>query len=631
MPLHARLAAAFLLIFPLISFANDAAVPASGRLKGGGFPITNSRPPDVNPRRIELEGPPKPFNARAVVNLKERPDTINKHDESLLFSVGYLIKDGLIRKAGGKPLRYGEIFDVLRKLREARKEKVLAEIAKIQREAEAGGSDTLSADQAKRLSALMKSDWAVIPPEIRSGLNEWLSDSGAQTVRAPDLRRALRSVEHWQKGLFAAEPPPLSLDKAPLSGDMPKAWPPWNTWSPVHPLPTERERARRMAAMNRATYIDPQTGEEKRYPERVREALIEVVRYASDRDGAAFVTTIQTLKPPIYVSNEKMAVAPFSGGYVWLPSPGMDSKEYAPQVVLPDYDVLIPDPEKGAVTNLSAYHPSNYTKLGLPVPDVQALDPGVEPKRVTEDEYRRNEIMPDGSVRSYWKSPGISALLLHEVLHLDTYRIGAGGHSFTNEMRSFNAMNRLWFNQAESKGWTRSPEFGNNWTWFRNPRAFRQDILKLYTSPKIAVVRPGEETVAGLLVEVERKLALGPELFENVRRTEVERRFEDERKGQLEFVDHQLKLGIISKREAEAARTMIEAEVAAKKAEIDLSEFPYREYLLWQRARLRRDQQLEVEVALTDYRWHATRGLSYTPDIQGRAHPGSLPAAGTRK
>lgn len=594
MPLYRAILAALLLSVPV--WAEDPAVPA--------------RPQDKTPQ-VELD-PSEP------VDLLKHPELASPYDRRLLTGAGYEIKDGLIRLTDSEeePLTPVRLREVLEALKAKRRQEVLSGLAAIQQATWGAGHSSLDKGQAARVTALLESDWELIPANIRSGMNEWLENSGFPRAKSPSLDQVRRAGDAWKKELpsvpgadQAGRTPPSTIDAFKPS---------WERTTNVFARPPPEEIQRRIEAVGKATYRDPDTGKLVPYSAEVKETLVEIIRYASDEDGRAVLRVLEEEHPPIDSSNKKMI--PFTSAHATFPDPWSKPENRVRRVVMPEFDAAVVREENGEkiLRFLPHCDPEFYKEIGLPVPDLDAIDPDAKCVQEFSDHTARWQRFKDGSMRAEFTTRVRAPILLHELIHVDTIRGDQGVHMFTNEMRSFYAEQRFRFNRDQAAMATWQKGYGERNLWLTNPLAFRENVLAAYMSPQLGEVRQDQVTVASQLSQVEADLAKTGDEFEAARRREIDRRLDRPKSMLMSVVDYQLQQGLIDREQARKARRKILREIEKRRGEAYRDEsLDYREMLEWQRERLRRDQELEVQVWLDDYRWHKARGVEYQRIHQG--------------
>lgn len=554
----------------------------------------------------------------AAANLQRNPELASEFDRVLLLDAGYLIqRDGAVLDKGRKPVDEPALKLVLDALRAQRKEKTLADLEAVQEEFAKNGS--LTPGQAERLRVALESGWPLVSEEVRAGFNELLSHSGNSGVYGPKLDWIQRAAKSWERDAPDGDSAAKSLDAYAVGrlGIMPPAAVPKSAasfWGGAYqdefsPPPAAVVKAR-LAEVDKATWRDPKTGEYKPYAPEVQDALRVVMRYADARDGEAALRVLRELHPPIEIGNGK--VPPFASGVAR--SPDVSNVGDVPSIgLMKNLIGYQRDPKTGEFKIMPSADPEYYKTLGLAVPSQLALDPAAKPQKTDKYPYYTEEIFADGSVRQTLTALGRAPILMHEIMHLDTYRIGAGEQAFSNEMRSMNAERRLIYNRDEARGMTAKGSYGEEWDWLRRPMDFRRGILASYSGKEIGEVRAGEETVEGQIRAKRALLASGN--LEAWRTDAVNRGVDHDRDHDLSTVDLLEKTGLLGKVEAEQARERIAAAADVQRKKKLAEPADAAALLKEEMSRLQTDREQTLSVFLEDWRWHTERGLgTYAPE-----------------
>ena len=554
----------------------------------------------------------------AAANLQRHPELASDFDRVLLLDAGYLLeRDGGVFSPEHAPLDEPALKAALEKLRSERKEKTLADLESLQENF--GKNGKLTPDQLEKLQKDLQSGWPLIPDDVRAGFNEMLSNAGSSPVSGPKLDWVERVAKSWGKDDPGDDPsvtarPRLGLPPMPFPGtDMPMmkgGYSHHDEFSPPSPAVVKA----RLAEVDRATYRDPETGRLQPYAPDVKEALRVVMQYADSRDGEAALRVLREGHPPIAIGNG--TVPPFAGGVSY--SPDGENPNDIPRIGLDQSLIGYGyDKKTQRFTILPSGDPAYYKKLGLPPPNEAALNPASKPVKTEKYAYYTQEVFADGSVRQTPTALGLAPTLLHELMHQNTYLIGAGENAFSNEMRSMTAERRLMYNRDEARGLTRSPDYGKNWDWYSRPLDFRRSILASYSSKEIGEVRPGEETVDGQIEAKRRLLASGD--LTAWRTDAVNSGVDRQRENDLSVVDALEKGGLVGKVEAEQARERIAAAAEALRRKRQADPVDAAALLKGDMARLQTDREQTLRVFLEDWRWHQERGIgSYEekPDVK---------------
>ena len=554
-----------------------------------------------------------------AADLKLHPELASDFDRELLLAAGYLLeRDGGVFDQKHSPLDEPSLKDVLEKLRSGRKEKTLADLESLQENF--GKNGALTPDQLGRLQKDLESGWPLLPDDVRAGFNEMLSDAGNSPVKGPKLDWVERLAKSWAKDGPGDE---LEIGAAPrvpdihFLGDMdrPRALPREHSlyhdeFSPPSPAVVKT----RLAEVDRATFRDPATGKLQPYAPEVKDALRAVMQYADTRDGEAALRVLREVHPPIAIGNG--TVPPFAEGVSY--NPDGENPHDVPHIGIGQSLIgYAYDKKTEGFTMLPSGDPAYYKKLGLTPPNEAALNPASKPVKTDKYAYWTQELFADGSVRQTYTPLGLAPTLLHELMHQETSRIGAGENSFSNEMRSMTAERRLIYNRDEARGMTRDPDYGKDWDWYSRPLDFRRSILASYSSKEIGEVRPGEETVDGQ-IQAKRSLLASGDL--TAWRTDaVNHGVSRERDSDLGVVDALEKGGLIGKIEAEQARERIAAAAEELRRKRQAEPVDAAALLKNEMARLQTDREQTLRVFLEDWRWHQVRGIGdyeEKPDVK---------------
>ena len=527
-------------------------------------------------------------------------------DRGLLLDAGYFIESGTVLDQARRPLDEPALKAVLEELRARRKESVLAGLERVQ---EAFGRDgRLAPGERESARALLARGWPLISEDVRAGFNELLAQAGAETVRGPRLEWVERAAGSWEKagpGEGSGAPSPVAAPPVPKSKT--------SFWTGRYrdefsPPPADVVKAR-VAAVDGTSWLDPKTRLLRPYPDGVKDVLRVILRYADARDGAAVLSVLTELHPIIAIGND--TVPPFASGVTRTPDG--DTPGDVPRIGLMATEVGYRfDPATGRFDVLPSGDPEYYKKLGLAPPRVAALDPAAKPDKVDAGANRVDEAFNDGSLRRRFTAAGLAPALMHELIHVDTYRIGAGGQPFGNEMNSMNAERRMTYNRDEARGLADSESYCANWEWCSRALDFRRRILADYSSSKIGEIRPGEETVEGKIAAERRLLAGGDVAAWETGK--IDRLVDRERDNDTRSVDELEKAGLIGGDQAERARERLAAEAERRRLEKRAEPANAALRLKEQLARLQADREQTLRVFLEDWRWHAERGLgAYGP------------------
>lgn len=560
-----------------------------------------------------------------LVDLKAEPRLVSPYDKSLLEAASYrLPDDGSVRDSSERALNKSELKEVLAALREARRKEGLAVFEQAQSALHVH-LGRLPREQWGRVQFVLARDWEVIPADIRAGMNDLLKSHGARTVDWEDLRWAQDVQKAWEnKQPFEYELPAYAKDPAAAVRRIIEG-----LGQPQHmPRPPPAEVNARMRELQGAGALD-ESGRVAPYDARIMESLGLIAGHASAQDWEG-VRRFLAMRAPIWISNAE--AAPYAHGAAWTPDgfPELepDGKPVA-RIVLPEYHVGYKVGD--GVDSLPHPHPSFYEERGLPVPQVLALDP----KNKGTLNADGDEVFPDGSLRQRPARRERADTLLHEILHIDTYGLGAGNNDWANEKRSFAAANRLIYNMDESRGLTDEKDYGQDNDWLKRPLAYWEGLLAAYMSPAAGEVRPDEITVAGHLARIEKALAArGPEL-EVLKREEIERHIKRYSEQEREIVRDLAGRGFLSDEQALLARKKITEKMAGLKESPLLKEWDFRAYLLNNKKVLLKDQELTLRVFLDDWKWHQSRGYPYglpqePPSIKKKGSPAEPPVPAVR-
>lgn len=528
-------------------------------------------------------------------------------DRALLLQARYQVAGDDVRTPApeSKELADAELAAVLEKLRAAQRQAALTELERAQDKFLQDGK--LDPETLEKARLTLAQNWDLLPKEARGGFNAVLSEAGGSSVRGPDLSRLKASLQGWDKSEEAL--PAYRRDPYARRGfyDGPDLAPPGFG---VNGAPAYgKELKKRLERVDAATYQDGPGSEAKPYSEDVRRALREVMRYASEEDSAAVLRVLEKTRPVITWDNAAL----FANAFGVAHAPGSQSKGEDAAYRLAVCDSVVYVKKAGTADDydrLPFVEGKFYKELGLPLPALQAFDPAAKPTKV--DKLRDGTVVQyfaDGSVRDRQAPENNAPLLLHEILHLDTAAEGAGSNSFSNEMRSFYAMNRLRYNRDEARGDTRRPDYGKDNVWLNDPRKFRADILAAYTSPAVGEVQKDSVLVADELARNARMLEARGEDFERLKKEYVERRLKSAADADLTMLDELRAKGYLTDEQRDAGRQAVDRKIAKYRAQMEALDF--RKDLEEERARLLKDQALTLRIVGQDIDYHRARGVPY--------------------
>lgn len=539
-------------------------------------------------RRSPGDEPPAPKRERESYPLTSL-------DREILTEAGYVVTDESVVQRDGGLMNHAALHTLLLELKAERRRKVMSKVRAAKEKGADGGPE---------LSKLLADNWELVGGEERGELNGWLEARGLPPVRGPDLRK-FRVPFPGPAREDVSEPP-----EPPAPGD-------WDTRlaPPGLRLAPASEVRRRIEFVDGAVYKDPVSGRDVPYAPEVKSALREIMTTASEQDGAAVIRLLSEHKPPIHT--DPALVAPFAQAHADKGDEDGPPELRGYHVVMPAYMSFAPNKSDPKAHPVKLPFPTAeaYRKIGLDPPSFQALDPNAEPSNVVHRGKVDILVFKDGSTRIKPTPQNQAGLLLHELLHLETDAAGAGGNNAVNEFRSFMAQNRVYYNQSAMEGITNRPGFGKGWSWLEDPKRFREDILRAYSSDEVGEVRPGEETAAGQLQNVEARLALKGPAFDQAREAELRERHAMELRKKEAVVTALVEMGSLDPAKARLAKDRMRAESEAAERKSLASAWDYRKELEDQRRRLLNDIALEKKIFADDDAFHAALE-------KGRRHPG---------
>lgn len=503
-----------------------------------------------------------------------------------------------------KALSAVEVQSVLALLRAQQREAALAYLEKAQDDFVK--YRTLTPQARLKAQVTLAKNWDLLPPDAREGFNALLNQNGVAPVLGPDLKWVERVGASWDKALAGTLP---EANLGPGSGLRPAR--------PMGPdLIGKDELARRLARVEQATGTDPATGQPVPYSEDVKRGLREVMRYASPEDSAAVLRVLEKRHPVITRSDAAMFAQ--ADGVAHTPEPGSKGEDALYRLALPDSFVWtkpLNDPSSKDFVRVPFVEAKYYTELGLPVPPLDAYDPKAKPTRTKQYPDGVRTDYADGSYRWSPTPEAQAAVMLHEILHLDTASEGAGSHAFTNEMRSFYAMERLAYNRDQATGAAYKKGYGQGNLFLRDPLTYRTQILGVYMSDAVGEVQPDRVLVASQLAVDEKALAAtGPE-FEAMKAAELDRRLTALRKTRESMIKDMQTQGLLSASQAQDGLRALDDNMKALRERS--KDWNYRAVLEDERRRLLQDQALTLSEMGDDIEYHRRQGLPYLPPPAG--------------
>jgi hypothetical protein len=507
-----------------------------------------------------------------------------------------------------KTLSAPEVEAVLAGLRETQRQAALAELERIQDDF----VKLRKLSPADRLNAqvTLAKNWDLLPPEARESFNALLEQNAVPPVTGPDLRWVERVKGAWDKALSGTLPEAVAGPNA----DGGRLIPPPLLGST---LLSKAELKSRLARVEAAEGSDPATGKLAPYPEDIKRGLREIMRYADPNDSAAVLRVLEKRHPIITRSDADMFAQ--ADGVAHTPSPGDKGGDAYYRLAMPNSFVWTKppnDPSSKDYVRVPFVEAKYYTELGLPVPPLDAYDPKAKPVKTKTYPDGVQMDYADGSYRWNPTPEAQASIMLHEILHLDTGSEGGGAHAFTNEMRSFYAMDRLTYNRDLAMGTTDRRGYKNDNPFLTDPLTYRSKILGVYMSDEVAEVTPDRVLVASQLAQDQRALAAsGPE-FETLRAAEIERRLDSVRRTRESMIKDMQSQGLLSAAQAQDGLRSLDQKM--KELRASQKDWDYRAFLEDERMRLLRDQVTTVVDVGRDIEYHRAQGLPYVPPAGGK-------------
>jgi hypothetical protein len=401
----------------------------------------------------------------------------------------------------------------------------------------------------------------------------WNSESDLSTEDVAALRQLLLKVDE-QRG---------SLRGIAMSGPAPQA--PWIN-------PEEDERAKLFKRVDKFFY-----------PHEIKELLSVIVEYAPLRDAELAVDLVRDEKPRIQLDSRDMSLD--TVGDVTRNSAG-PTIHLRPGVAL----VPVSQSDKGG-SEISVggarWHPipasePYYKRLGTPIPALDVFKPTAHFASVGA--YYGGEIFlyPDGSGYHRFSNSHLAGVLLHELMHLQTRRLGGGASESVDELHSFLPQFRLYYNVQKRMGTGEFLDVNRQGysNWLENPVSLGYFLEAAYTPGAKDKKQPGG--VFEAIDETKRVLKLKPDEFEKAKLHAMEKTLEaDDTRRRIEL-GYLSKLGLAPAPPPAAPPDEKRVRNAAKG-------WDYRAALTRDMNRLSKDALIELEARLADFSWREAEGI----------------------